>query len=676
MNRSLEDMTYQDLEDLKARLNDYAYAYYVLDDPKVEDQEYDRLYRLLESLESLHPDWIGEDSPTQRIGDRLLEGFDKVTHREPMYSLANAFNEGEVADFIDRVEKGAGSSLTFMCECKIDGLAIALTYQDGQLIRGASRGDGQVGEDITLNLRTIKSVPLRLREPIDLEVRGEAYMPKAVFKELNELRDQKGQVPFANPRNAAAGGLRQIDPRKAADRHLNVFLYSAVINDDFNVESQANLFDRLQDLGLRTNPFRKLCHSRQEVMDYIEEVGRKRNDLPYEIDGVVIKVNQVSQQKALGYTVKAPRWAIAYKFKAEVAETTLKEVEWTVGRTGVVTPTAVMDPVFLAGSQVKRASLHNVDLIENLDLRLGDRVMIHKAGDIIPEILEVMIDQRPAQANPLAIPDRCPVCQQALKRFDGEVALRCTNPLCPAQQLAQISHFTSRNAMNILGLGEKLIKQLLDKNLIENVADLYRLSKEDFLSLDKTKEKSAQNYYQAIQASKTQSLDRLLFGLGIRHVGAKAARLIAEKFQNIHQLSRASLEDLTEIDGVGPMIAESLLAYFDNKDSQVLLKELEDLGLNMTYQAPSLRQGPQTKDEDNFWSGKTVVLTGTMDKYTRNQAKDLLQAYGAKVTGSVSKNTDILVAGEAAGSKLTKAQELEVKVMDETEFLQKIEDGK
>lgn len=660
------------MEQLKDTLNDHAYRYYVLDEPTIDDATYDALYRELVELEQQYPEFLASDSPTQRVGDVLLEGFQKVPHAQAMYSLGNAFNEAEVTEFIQRVQSQVDGPVEFMCECKIDGLAVALTYEEGRFVRGATRGDGQIGEEITANLRTIKSLPLKLREPISSEIRGEAYMPKDVFHRLNELREQDGQAPFANPRNAAAGGLRQLDPKAAAERELNIFLYGAVQTASFQPESQADLFEQLDNLGLRTNPLRRLCRDEAEVISYIQEVAATRQDLPYEIDGVVIKVNNMAQQAELGYTAKAPRWAIAYKFQAEVAETELLEVEWTVGRTGVVTPTAVMEPVLLAGTTVQRASLHNVDLIQALDVRIGDTVRIQKAGDIIPEIISVDLEQRAKEAPALPIPEECPVCASELVRLDDEVALRCINTACPAQQLAQLSHFTSRNAMNIVGIGEKVIQNMLKHNLVENVSDFYYLEQDDFLQLDNTKEKSAQKYYQAIQTSKENSLERLIVGLGIRHVGVRAARLLAQRFETIEAIMEASQADLLEVEGMGAIITQSVQAYFALEETQVLIERLQQAGVNTTYTGP---RPAKVSELDNVWSGKTVVLTGTMETYTRSEAKRVLENLGAKVTGSVSKNTDYLVAGEAAGSKLTKAQDLGIKILDEAAFLERLNGG-
>lgn len=655
------------LEDLKQTLNEYAYQYYVLDKPTVADSDYDRLYHELEAIEQQHPEWITSDSPTQRVGDQLLEGFDKVTHSEAMYSLGNAFNHADVDAFIDRVTKQAGREhVQFMCECKIDGLAVALTYENGQFVRGATRGNGVIGENITTNLKTIKSIPLRLRQSVSAEVRGEVYMPKQSFVALNEERDELGLEPFANPRNAASGGLRQINPKAVAKRNLNVFLYGAVYTEDFMPESQAELFTQLEEIGLRTNPLRQLCSTKEEVKHYIETISQQRHDLPYEIDGVVIKVNDVNLQQELGFTVKAPRWAIAYKFPAQVETTIVRDVEWTVGRTGVVTPTAVMDPIALAGTTVRRATLHNVDFINALDVRLEDHVTVHKAGDIIPEVTSVLVEERTEKSEPLPIPTHCPECEAELVRAEGEVALRCINPLCPAQKLAQLTHFVSRNAMNISGLGVKVIEQLLQKELVKDPADLYYLAEDDFLQLANTKEKSAQKYYTAIQSSKDNSLEQLLFGLGIRHVGAKAAQLLAQKFETLAAIQSATAEEIELIDGIGEMISQSILSYFSQTEHNLLIERLVAAGVNTMYQGVSIED--QT-ESDSFWNGKTVVLTGTMETLGRSEAKKMIEALGAKVTGSVSKKTDVLVAGEAAGSKLNKAQELGIQIMDEAEFL-------
>ncbi|MGX7109199.1 NAD-dependent DNA ligase LigA [Facklamia miroungae] len=655
------------LEVLKEQLNDYAYHYYVLDQSLISDAEYDRLYKELLAIEADHPEWISQDSPSQRVGDQLLEGFQKVNHAQAMYSLGNAFNEADIQAFIKRVEEGVGDRYSLMCECKIDGLAIALTYEEGLFIRGATRGNGQTGEDITQNLRTIPSLPLRLRQPVSGEFRGEAYMPKEIFAKLNTLRDEAGESPLANPRNAAAGALRQIDPAKAAQRQLNIFMYNCSSHSEIVADSQAKLLEEMEAVGLRTNPLRKLCKNFEEVWEFIQRVNHQRHQLPYEIDGIVIKVNSFTQQEKLGYTVKAPRWAIAYKFPAELAQTTLIDVEWTVGRTGVVTPTAVMKPVLLAGTTVQRASLHNVDLIEKLGLHMGDRVMIHKAGDIIPEIKQVDRTYRKPDSLPISIPEQCPQCSEELIQIKDEVALRCVNPNCPAQRLAQITHFVSRVAMNIDGLGEKIVEQLLDNQLIKDPADLYYLKQDDFLKLDKVKEKTANNLVTAIENSKDRGLDRLLFALGIRHVGAKAARLIAEEFGTIEAVMTADQDQVSQIDGIGEIISQSLVHYFEQETSLELIKRFKKIGVKTDFPLKKV-----VEDQLNDFAGKTIVLTGSMERYSRNEAKQILQNLGANVTNSVSKKTDLLIVGSEAGSKLTKAQSLGILIMNEATFLEKL----
>ncbi|MFZ2765806.1 MAG: NAD-dependent DNA ligase LigA, partial [Trichococcus flocculiformis] len=546
------------IETLKTLLNRYSYEYYVLDKPSISDKEYDQQYQELEKLEKAHPELITTDSPTQRIGGTILPGFTKVQHDSPMLSLGNAFNQEDLLQFHQRISKLTDQPLQYMCELKIDGLAVSLKYENGLFVQGATRGDGNIGEDITQNLRTVKAIPLRLNEPLTFEVRGECYMPKASFVQLNADRDEKGLEIFANPRNAAAGSLRQLDASIAASRNLNIYLYNATNFEQLAVETQDALLNRLAQVGLRTNPERRLFDSIEEVWAFTEEIAAKRKDLPYEIDGIVIKVNAFSAQEEIGYTVKAPRWAIAYKFKAEEAETIVRDIEWTVGRTGVVTPTAVMDPVFLAGSTVQRASLHNVDLVREKDVRIGDTVVIHKAGDIIPEIQHVLIDRRGPESEAYVIPETCPACASQLVHLEDEVALRCINPKCPAQIKEGLSHFVSRNAMNISGLGVRVVSQMFEKGLVKDVADLYKLTEEDLYQLDKIKEKSANNIVTAIDQSRGNSFERLLFGLGIRHVGAKAAASLAAEFETIDRLMQATKEEIMAVEGMGDIIADSV----------------------------------------------------------------------------------------------------------------------
>ena len=656
----------QRIEELKEQLNRWSHEYYVEDKPTATDAEYDKAYHELVALEVEHPEFVTPDSPTQRVGGEVLDQFQKVTHTNPMLSLSNAFSKEDLEEFNARLRKLTNRAIEYVCELKIDGLSIALTYQDGQLVLGATRGDGTTGEDVTGNVRTIKSVPLSLKEPWNIEVRGECYMPKKAFVALNESREEEGLEVFANPRNAAAGSLRQLDPKIAAKRNLSVFLYSSPSVEELNVSTQEELLEKMAEIGFVTNSERLKCQTIDEVWNYIETIASKRPDLPYEIDGMVIKVNDFATQEEIGFTVKAPRWAIAYKFPAEEAQTVVRDIEWTVGRTGVVTPTAVMDPVQLAGTTVRRASLHNIDLIKERDIRLEDTVVIHKAGDIIPEVTRVILEKRPETSQPYEFPTTCPVCHEKLEHLEEEVAIRCLNPKCPAQLTEGLSHFVSRNAMNMSGIGPRVIKQLFEEGLVMDVADLYKLTLDQLLALDKVQQKSAENILEAIEKSKENSLERLLTGLGIRHVGTKAAKELAQHFKTMTALQEASIEQLLEIDGLGDIIAYSVKTYFEQPSVQELIQELQDSGVNMTYFGV-------TKDDSaasgHVLSGKTVVLTGTLEQLTRQDAKEKLESLGAKVTGSVSKKTDVVIAGHSAGSKLTKANDLGIEVWSEQQFL-------
>jgi DNA ligase (NAD+) len=647
------------MTELNQQLAEWAHAYYVKDAPKVEDSEYDKVYHELVSLEQEYPELISNDSITQRVGGDILSGFSKVTHKVPMMSLNNAFNKNDLIDFENRIKKLTSMPINYMVELKIDGLAINLRYENGKFIQGATRGDGVVGEDITHNLKTVKSIPLSLAKPLTIEVRGECYMPKKSFIELNEAREAEGENVFANPRNAAAGSLRQLDPKVAAKRNLSTFIYTVADTTGFDFNSQNDSLIELEELGLKINNERKLCHSIDEVWDYIENFRDKRHELDYEIDGIVIKVNDFTAQEEIGYTVKAPRWAIAYKFPAEEAETVIRDIEWTVGRTGVVTPTAVMDPVQLAGTTVARASLHNVDLITEKDIRLLDHVMIHKAGDIIPEVTRVLTDKRDETSVPYEFPTHCPTCDSELERIESEVALRCMNPMCPAQIKEGLNHFVSRNAMNIDGLGPRVLEQMYDKDIIKNVADLYFVTEEELLTLEKIKEKSANNILTAISQSKNNSLEKLLFGLGIQHVGAKAAKLIAEEFGTIEQIMVAEKETINAIDTIGPVIADSIEKYFSNEEVKELVAELKRAGVNTDYLGQT---AADLASVESPFKDKVIVLTGKLTHFNRNEAKEKIEALGGKVTGSVSKKTDIVVAGEDAGSKLEKAEKLEITV--------------
>ncbi|UOQ92023.1 NAD-dependent DNA ligase LigA [Halobacillus shinanisalinarum] len=652
------------IEDLRQKLDQYNYEYHTLDKPTVSDYEYDQKMRELLDLESQFPELVTADSPTQRVGDEPLDAFQKVQHNVAMLSLGNAFDEQELRDFDRRVREGTGEEVTYVCELKIDGLAVSLRYEDGVLVQGATRGDGTTGEDITKNLRTIRSIPLRLRKPETIEVRGEAFMPKKSFLALNEARESNGDEPFANPRNAAAGSLRQLDPKIAAKRNLDIFLYGVGEWRDEPTRAHSERLHELKNLGLKTNPEWKKCNHIDEVIDYVHSWVERRPDLDYEIDGIVIKVDRLDQQQALGFTAKSPRWATAYKFPAEEAVTKLNKIELSVGRTGVVTPTAILDPVKVAGTTVQRASLHNEDLIREKDIRIGDTVVIKKAGDIIPEVVRVLTDQRSGEEEPYHMPEHCPACESKLVRLDEEVALRCINPNCNAQLREGLIHFVSRNAMDIEGLGEKVIAQLFEERLIETIADLYKLEKEELLKLERMGEKSVQNLLKAIEDSKENSLERLLFGLGIRYVGTKAANTLAQEFETMEQLMNASEEALVQVPEIGEKMADSVARYFAKPQVIQLMEELNRLGLNMEYKGPRKNDGP----EDSPFKGKTVVLTGKMENYTRSEAKNIVQNLGGNVTNSISKNTDLLIAGEDAGSKYEKAEKLGVETWTEDEF--------
>ena len=642
------------MKELVALLNRYATEYYTSDDPSVSDSEYDRLYRELVELEAAYPDQVLADSPTHRVGGKVLDGFEKYSHQYPLYSLQDAFSREELEAFDARVRKELPHP-TYICELKIDGLSISLTYEKGILVVGATRGDGSVGENITENLKRVKDIPLTLPEELDITVRGECYMPRASFDQVNQTRQENGEPEFANPRNAAAGTLRQLDTAVVAKRNLATFLYQEA--SPSTRDSQEKVLEHLEQLGFVVNPKRILAKSIDEIWDFIQEVGQKREKLPYDIDGVVIKVNDLAGQEELGFTVKAPKWAVAYKFPAEEKEAQLLSVDWTVGRTGVVTPTANLTPVQLAGTTVSRATLHNVDYIAEKDIRKGDTVIVYKAGDIIPAVLRVVESKRVSEEK-LDIPSNCPSCDSHLLHFEDEVALRCINPRCPAQIMEGLIHFASRDAMNITGLGPSIVEKLFAANLVKDVADIYRLKEEDFLLLEGVKEKSASKLYQAIQASKENSAEKLLFGLGIRHVGSKASQLLLQHFHSIENLAQADPEEVASIESLGSVIAQSLQTYFATEGSKILLDELKETGVNLDYKG-------QTVVADAALSGLTVVLTGKLERLTRSEAKSKLESLGAKVTGSVSKKTNLVVAGADAGSKLQKAQELGIEVRDE-----------
>ena len=642
------------MKELVELLNRYADEYYTKDAPSVSDSEYDQLYRELVELETAHPEDVLPESPTHRVGGVVLKGFTKYQHQYPLYSLQDAFSREELEAFDQRVRKEF-PSVHYVCELKIDGLSISLTYENGILVTGATRGDGSIGEDITENLKRVKDIPLVLPEPISITVRGECYMPRASFDRVNQVRQENGEPEFANPRNAAAGTLRQLDTKIVAKRNLATFLYQEVSPTD--KASQEGVLEKLAQLGFVVNQERVLAKDVDQIWSFIQKVAQLREGLPYDIDGIVIKVDDLAIQEELGFTVKAPKWAVAYKFPAEEKEARLLSVDWTVGRTGVVTPTANLTPVQLAGTTVSRATLHNVDYIAEKDIHQDDTVIVYKAGDIIPAVLRVITDKRVSDL-PLAIPTNCTSCQSQLLHFEDEVALRCINPLCPAQIKEGLIHFASRDAMNITGLGPAVVDKLFAAQLVEDVAGIYRLTVEDLLTLEGFKEKSAEKLYDAIQASKENSAEKLLFGLGIRHVGSKVSQILLQEFHDLDQLAAANPERIASIDSLGMVVSESLKSYFAQEGSKRLLQELKEAGVNLAYLGEKVAA-------DAALSGMTVVLTGKLERLTRSEAKAKLESLGAKVTGSVSKKTDLVVAGSDAGSKLTKAQELGIQVEDE-----------
>lgn len=659
------------VKELNQLLHDTGYAYYVLDQPLVPDAVYDQYLQELIAIESEFPDLIYPDSPTQRVGGTVLEGFKKVSHNYPMLSLSNAFGREDLDDFDRRIRASIGDDFSYVCELKIDGLAISLSYENGVFVRGATRGDGRVGEDITENLKTIRSIPLRLKKPLTIEVRGEAYMPKKSFTALNETRVANEEEKFANPRNAAAGSLRQLDPKIAASRNLAIFVYGIGGDGEaYQLDSHAQALDYLDELGFQTNKERQTCQSIDEVQAYIEKWTAERPNLPYEIDGIVIKVNRYVHQQDLGFTAKSPRWATAYKFPAEEVVTTLLDIELTVGRTGALTPTAILEPVQVAGTTVGRASLHNEDLIREKDIRIGDTVIIRKAGDIIPEVVAVVLEARKEELPEYKMPTHCPVCESELVRIEGEVALRCVNPQCPAQITEGLIHFVSRNAMNIDGLGEKVVEQLFREGMIHDVSDLFTLTKDQLIQLERMGEKSATNLVAAIEASKQNSMERALFGLGIRHVGEKAARILSEEFGDMKSLAEATQEQLTAVHEIGDKMADSVVRYFDNEEVQELISRLEQLGVNLTYTGKKV----DLSNLNHVFTGKTVVLTGKLEQLTRQEAKEKIEQVGGTVSGSVSKKTDILIAGEDAGSKLDKARTLGIPIWDENRLIEELKE--
>lgn len=654
------------VEKLHDLLNQYSYEYYVQDNPSVPDSEYDKLLHELIEIEEKYPEFKSTDSPTVRVGGEAQSSFEKVNHDTPMLSLGNAFNEEDLRKFDQRIRDSIGQ-VEYMCELKIDGLAVSLKYENGRFVQGLTRGDGTTGEDITENLRTIHAIPLKIKEPLNFEVRGEAYMPRRSFIHLNNEKEENGEQPFANPRNAAAGSLRQLDSKLAAKRKLSVFLYSVNDLTEFNATTQSEALEELDQLGFKTNQERERVSDIEGVLNYIEKWTSKRESLSYDIDGIVIKVNDLSQQEEMGYTQKSPRWAIAYKFPAEEVITKLLDIELSIGRTGVVTPTAILEPVKVAGTTVSRASLHNEDLIHERDIRIGDSVVIKKAGDIIPEVVKSILDRRPNESEIYHMPTHCPSCGHELVRIEGEVALRCINPKCQAQLIEGLIHFVSRQAMNIDGLGTKIIHQLYKNQLIKDVADIFYLKEEDLLPLERMGKKKVDNLLLAIEKSKEQSLEHLLFGLGIRHLGVKASQVLAERYETMDQLFKVTESELIEIQDIGDKLAQSVVTYLENSDIRSLIEKLSNKNVNMSY------KGIKTTEIDGHpdFSGKTIVLTGKLEQMTRNEASEWLKMQGAKVTNSVTKSTDIVIAGADAGSKLAKAEKYGTEIWTEAAFIEK-----
>ena len=658
----------EEISKLVSLLNKYSYDYYVEDNPQISDTEYDTLYKQLEKLEENHPEYILENSPTQRVGDRILDEFEKIIHKVPMLSLSNTFSTEDLRDFDARISKLVPDhSVEYICELKIDGLAISIKYEDGRLVSAATRGDGSVGEDVTENIKTIFSIPKVLKDNRTFEVRGEVYLPRKSFELLNSERENNNEVLFANPRNAAAGSLRQLDSKITAKRRLSAFIYS-IVGDD-SIVSQENALNKAKEYNLPVNPNFKLCKSIDEVIDYINYWTEHKKNLPYDIDGIVIKVNSYSTQEEVGYTQKSPRWATAYKFPEEELATKLLDVELSVGRTGIITPVAILDPIVISGSKVSKASLHNKDIIEELDIHIGDMVVVKKAGEIIPKVVRVVRELRTEGSTKYTMPNTCPSCGQQTYTKENNPFTRCKNPDCPDQNIRRIIHFASRDALNIEGLGDKVVTTLYEKGIIAHTIDLFSLEREKLISLDRMGEKSVDNLLNAIENSKQNSLDKVIFALGILNVGKKAGKILAEKYLNLTNLMNATLDELVNLDDVGQITAESILDYLSAENNIKFINDLIKVGMNPQYEV-------QEVNTDNIFAGKTVVLTGKLVELTRNEAKEYLEKYGAKVTGSVTSKTDLVIAGEKAGSKLAKAEQLGIRVINEEEFANMVREVK
>ena len=658
----------EEISKLVSLLNKYSYDYYVEDNPQISDTEYDTLYKQLEKLEKNHPEYILENSPTQRVGDRVLDEFEKITHKVPMLSLSNTFSTEDLRDFDARISKLVPDhSVEYICELKIDGLAISIKYENGRLASAATRGDGSVGEDVTENIKTIFSIPKVLKDNRTFEVRGEVYLPRKSFELLNSERESNNEVLFANPRNAAAGSLRQLDSKITAKRRLSAFIYS-IVGDD-SIVSQENALNTAKEYNLPVNPNFKLCKNIDEVIDYINYWTEHKKNLPYDIDGIVIKVNSYSTQEEVGYTQKSPRWATAYKFPEEELATKLLDVELSVGRTGIITPVAILDPIVISGSTVSKASLHNKDIIEELDIHIGDMVVVKKAGEIIPKVVRVVRELRTESSTKYTMPNTCPSCGQQTYTKENDPFTRCKNPDCPDQNIRRIIHFASRDALNIEGLGDKVVTTLYEKGIIAHTIDLFSLEREKLISLDRMGEKSVDNLLNAIENSKQNSLDKVIFALGILNVGKKAGKILAEKYLNLTNLMNATLDELVNLDDVGQITAESILDYLSDENNIKFINDLIKVGMNPQYEV-------QEVNTDNIFAGKTVVLTGKLVELTRNEAKEYLEKYGAKVTGSVTSKTDLVIAGEKAGSKLAKAEQLGIRVINEEEFANMVREVK
>ncbi len=651
-------------EELKKQIEYHSNKYYNEDDPEISDFEYDMLMLELKNIEKENPELITKDSPTQHVGGKNDTHFKEVVHKVPLQSLQDVFSTSDVIEFDERIKKTVEGA-SYVVETKIDGLSVSLEYEKGILVRGATRGDGLVGEDVTLNLETIKNIPHKLTKEIDIIVRGEVFMPKKDFEKLNEEREVLGEKLFANPRNAAAGSLRQLNPEITAERNLDIYIFNVQKSDDIKFTSHYESLKAMKELGFNVNPYVKKCENIKEVLSAIEEIGNIRGELTFDIDGAVIKVDSIIQREEIGVTTKTPKWAVAYKYPPEKKETTVKDIIVQVGRTGAITPMAILEPVRVAGSVISKTTLHNEDFVKEKDIRIGDKVLIQKAGDVIPEVVEVLKDKRTGNEVIFEMPTKCPVCGAEAVREEGEAVTRCTGIECPAMLFRSLIHFASRDAMDIEGLGPAIIEQLLDNKLINNIADIYSLKYEDIVSLERMGDKSAKNLLTSIEKSKENSIEKLLNSFGIRHIGLKSAKILAKKYNNIEEIMNATYEDLCMIKEIGEIMAESIVKFFQNEQTKDLIMRLKQNGVNM--------ESKIKKSNDNRFEGKVFVLTGTLPTLSRNEASEKIENFGGKTSSSVSKKTDFVLAGEDAGSKLKKAQELGINIISEEEFLKMLE---